>query len=140
MRFSSRAVGWLAALVVGCVLGALVSAVLVPLIERPKTDSHAPPAAKTVKRTASDPPPPLRDPPKDVRRRVVEAPQPAAADTQQVVRPALPPEGTNLTPQWTQPLAMPAKHPIPPDPFTPPPMAVDPARKPEPAVERHGLP
>lgn len=56
-----------------------------------------------------------------------------------VVLPSLMPDPAH-PPQWTKPLALPSK-PSPPDPFTPPPMAVDPERGRSPASgEEHRAP
>ena len=81
---------------------------------------------------------PLRKPPENVRKREVPPTIAAPTSTQSVVRTL--PEGTaNLNQQWTKPLAMPVKNPEPPNPSQPPPMKVDPERRPEPDVPRHSV-
>jgi hypothetical protein len=84
------------------------------------------------------PPAPLREPPRDVHRRELPPELAVQAPTQQVMR-VLPPNADRLNPQWTKPLAMPVKDPVPPDPFTPPPISVDPSRRPESDVPRQKI-
>ncbi len=77
-------------------------------------------------------PPPLAEPPQ--RRTDLDLP-PLEAPT------VLPPQDMDVRnpPQWTTPIALPAAYPSPPDPFTPPPIKVDPKRKPKPEIQRRTL-
>lgn len=140
MKLNKRVLGRVIAVVAGLAIAGVFIIILRPFFEGPPSstgsvmDGAKPfePKKLEPQKDEKKPLPPLRQPPANVRRRDVPAVPP---DTQQVAR-ARPPEGGNPNPQWTKPLAMPAKHPVPPAPFTPPPMKVDPARKPEPEVER----
>ena len=139
MLFNKRRARIAVGIVSGCMIGAFLGALVIPIIlsKGPSQTEQEPQRETAVqepdKETRAALPP--RDPPEDVRRRELPPELAVPAPAQQVMR-TLPPDSDKLNTQWTEPLAMPVKDPVPPDPFTSPPIAVDPARRPEPDVAR----
>ncbi len=135
-RKRRKAITWTAV----CILVAFLLLLILPglLQEAPSPKKPAEKVDEAKADAEPRPQAPPRDPPRDVQRRELPPELSPQVPTQQVMR-VLPPNADQLNPQWTKPLAMPVENPVPPDPFTPPPIKVDPARRPEPDVPRHEI-